>query len=54
MIKTIVAMRRVIQWTIPGFGLMPPPILPTPWLDGNSELRITGDKHAARVLIGFL
>jgi len=54
MIKSIVVMRLFILSTIQGSWLVLPPTLPTPWMDGNSELRIAGDKHAAVLLIGFL
>jgi len=54
MIKSIVVMRLFILSMIEGSWLVPPPTLPTPWMDGNSELRMAGDKHAAGLLIGFL
>ena len=40
--------------TILGSWLLPHPTLPTPWINGYSELRMAGDKHAAKWLIGFL
>jgi hypothetical protein len=53
-IKSIVVMRLVILLTIQGSWLVLPPKLPTPWMDGHSELRLAGDKHAAGLLIGFI
>jgi hypothetical protein len=54
MIKSIVVMRLFILSTIEGSRLVPPPTIPTPGMEGNSELRIAGDKHAAGLLIGIL
>jgi hypothetical protein len=54
MIKSIIVMHLFILSTIQGSWLDPPPTLPTPWIDGNLELRMAGDKHAAGLLIGFL
>jgi len=54
MIKSIVVMRRFMLSTIQESWLVPPPTLPTPWMDGNSELRMASDKHAAGLLIRFL
>jgi len=54
MIKSIVVMRLFILSTILGSWLVPQPTLPTPWMDGISELRMAGDMHAAGLLIGFL
>jgi hypothetical protein len=54
MIKSIVVMRLFILLTILGSWLVPPSTLPTPWMDGNSELKMAGDKHAAGLWIGFL
>jgi hypothetical protein len=53
MIKSIVVMCLFILSTIQGSWLVPPPTLPTPWMDGNSELRMAGDKHAAGLMIAF-
>jgi hypothetical protein len=53
MIKSIVGMRLFILSTILGSWLVPSPALPTPWMDGNSELKMAGDKLAAGLLIGF-
>jgi len=54
MIKSIVVMRLFILSTIQGSWFVPPPTLPTPWIDGNSDLWMAGYKHAAGLLIGFL
>jgi hypothetical protein len=54
MIESIVVMRLFILSTIQGSWLVPPPTLLTLLMDGNSELRMTGDKHATGLLIGFL
>jgi hypothetical protein len=54
MINSIVVMRLFILSTIQGTWLVPPATLPTPWMDGNSEITMAGDKHAAGLLIGFL
>jgi hypothetical protein len=54
MIKSIVVMCLFIRSMIQGSWLVPPPTLPTPGMDGNSGLRMTGDKHAAGLLSGFL
>jgi len=54
MIESIVVMHLFILLTIEGSRLVPLPTLPTPWMDGNSELRMAVDKHAAGLLIGFL
>jgi len=54
MIESIGVMCLFILSTIPGSWLVSPPTLPTPWLDGNSELRMAGDQPAAQLLIGFL
>jgi hypothetical protein len=54
MIKSIVMMHLFILATIDGSLLVLPPTHPTSWMDGNSELRMAGDKHAAWLLIGFL
>jgi hypothetical protein len=51
--KSIVVMRLFILSTIEGSWLLLPPTFPTAWVDGNSEQRMAGDKHAARQLIGF-
>jgi len=53
MIKSIVVMHLFILSTIQGSWLVPPTTLPTPLMDGNSELRMAGDKYAAVLLIGF-
>jgi len=52
--KGIVVPRVFILSTIQGSWLFPPPTFPTPWMDGNSDLKIAGGKHAAGLLIGFL
>jgi hypothetical protein len=49
MIEIIIVMRLFILSMIHGSWLVPPTSLPTPWMDGNSELRMAGDKHAAGV-----
>jgi hypothetical protein len=54
MIKSIIVMRLFILSTIQESWLVPPPAPPTPWMDGNSELRMAGDKHAAGLLTCFL
>jgi hypothetical protein len=54
MIKTIVVMRLFILLMIQGSWLLLPPLLPTPWMDDKSELRMAGDKHGPMLLIGFL
>ena len=54
MIKRIAMMCLFILSTILGSWLVPPPMLPTPWMDGNSELRMAGDKHTTELLIGFI
>ena len=54
MIESIVVMGLFILSMIPGSWLVPPPPFLTPLMDGNSELRMGGDKHAAGLLIGFL
>jgi hypothetical protein len=54
MIKSIVMMRLVILLMIQESWLVPTPKLPTPWMDGNSELRMIGNKDAPGLLIGFL
>jgi len=53
-IETIVVMHLFILSMILGPFLLLPPMLPTPWVDGNLELRMAGDKRAAVLLIGFL
>lgn len=47
-------MHLFILSTIQGFWLAPPPTLPAPWIDENSELGMAGDNHASGVLIAFL
>jgi len=54
MIKSIVVMRLVILSMIQGSWCVPPPTLPTPWMDGNPELQMAGDKHAKELFIAFL
>jgi hypothetical protein len=54
MIKSIVVMRLFILSTIQGSWLVPLPTLPTPWMDGNSELRMAGNMYVAGLVIGFL
>jgi hypothetical protein len=39
-----------IQW----FWLVLPHTLPTPWMNGNSEMKMACNKHAAGLLINFL
>jgi hypothetical protein len=53
MIKSIVVMRLFILSMIQGSWIVPPPNLPTAWIDGNSELRMAGDKHAVGLILGF-
>jgi len=53
MIESIVVMGLFILLTIQGSWLVPQRTLPTPWMDGNLELRMAGEKHAAGLLIGF-
>jgi hypothetical protein len=47
-------MRLFILSTIQASWIVLPPTLPTPWIDGNSELQLAGDKHAAALLNGLL
>ena len=47
-------MRLFILLTIQGSWHVLPLTLPTPWMDGNSELGMAGDKHAAGLMIGFI
>jgi len=54
MIEIIVAICLFILSTILGSNHLLPPMLPTPWMEENSELRMAGDTHAAGLLIGFL
>jgi len=54
MIETIVVMRLFILSTIQGSWLVPQRTLPTPCMDGNSELGMVGDKYAAGLWIGFV
>jgi len=54
MIKSIIIMYLFILSTIQGSWLVPPATVPTPWMDGNSELRMAGNNHAAMFLMGFL
>jgi hypothetical protein len=54
MIKSIVAMSLLILSTIQVSCLVLPPTFQTPWMHGNTELRMAGDKHAAGLLIAFL
>jgi len=54
MIKRTVVMCLFILPMILESWLDQPPTLPTPGMDGNSELKMAGDKHAAGLLIGFL
>jgi len=51
MIERIVVMRHVILSKILGSWPLLPPMLPTPWINGNSEQRMAGDKQAAGLLI---
>jgi len=53
MIKSIIVVGLVILSIIEGSWLVPQSKLPTHCIDGNSELRMTGDKHAAGMFIGF-
>jgi hypothetical protein len=46
-------MHLLILSTIQGSWLVTPPTLPTPSMDGNSELTMAGDKHAAGLFIGI-
>jgi hypothetical protein len=52
-IKNIIVMGLFILSTIQGSLLVPPPTLPTPWMEGNLELRMAGYKHATELLCGF-
>jgi len=54
MIESIVVMCLFILLMIVGSWLLPPPKLPTPWMDGNLYIRMVGDRHPAGLLIGFL
>jgi len=54
MIESIVMMSLFILSTIPASWLVPPPTIPTLWMDGTWELRMADDKHAAGLLIHFL
>jgi len=53
MIQWIIKMCLFILLMILGFWLAPPPTHPTPWMDGNLQLGLAGDMHAARLLIRF-
>jgi hypothetical protein len=52
--KSIIMMSLFILSTIQGSLLVLPPKHPTPWMEGNSELRMAGDKYVAGLVIGFL
>jgi len=53
MIESIVVMHLFILSTIQGSWFVPPLTLPATWMDGNTELRMAGDNHAAGLVIGF-
>jgi len=53
MIKSIVMIHLFMLSTIQESWLVPPPTLPTPSMDGNSDLEMAADKHAAGLMIGF-
>jgi len=52
-IETIITVHHFILLTIPGSRLLQPPTLQTPWIHGNFELRMTGEKNATGLLIGI-
>lgn len=53
MINTIIGMHYFTLLTILGTGLVLPPTVPTPWMDGYSELRTPGDNHSPGLLDVF-
>jgi len=54
MIESIIVMHLFILSMILGSCFHCPPTLPNPSIDGNSEQKMAGAKHAAGLLIGFI
>jgi hypothetical protein len=53
MIESIIMMHLVMLSTIQEARHNPPPIFPTPWIEGNLERRMAGDKNTVEIFIGF-
>jgi len=54
MIERMVMMNLFNLSMILGSGFLPPPTLPTPWMNGTLVERMAGMKHAAGLLFAFL